>query len=50
MKGEDYLLSVEEVKEKRDLTKQLFSLSRVECIIFWQYSRTRWLSEGDANT
>ncbi|GAU21951.1 hypothetical protein TSUD_110910 [Trifolium subterraneum] len=50
LKGEESLLSDEEVKERREISAHMFSLSRVECSISWQNSRTKWLMEGDVNS
>ncbi|CAJ2651582.1 unnamed protein product [Trifolium pratense] len=45
LKEEESLLSVENITERWDLTSQLFSLSRAECSILWQNSKTRWLTK-----
>ncbi|GAU21330.1 hypothetical protein TSUD_372250 [Trifolium subterraneum] len=50
LKGEESMLSVEEVKERTEISAHMFSLSRVECSISWQNSRTKWLMEGDVNS
>jgi len=40
----------DEVEELHGLSKDLFSLSRINNSICWQQSRAQWLGEGDANT
>lgn len=49
-RGEEWGLSEEETVTKRELTAQMFKLSRLNCSIQWQKSRTKWLKEGDANS
>lgn len=38
------------MSRKRDLTVELFKMSKLNFNIHWQKSRSRWLKEGDANT
>ncbi|PNX70836.1 cysteine-rich receptor-like protein kinase, partial [Trifolium pratense] len=49
-KGEEEDLSVDEIAELHEATKDIFSLSRLHTSISWQQSRSLWLKEGDANS
>jgi hypothetical protein len=49
-KGEENVLSEEEVDELHSMSTELQSLSRANASITWQQSRLLWLREGDANS
>jgi hypothetical protein len=49
-RGEDVLLSADEILEMRGITHEIHSLSRVNTSICWQQSRLLWLKDGDANS
>ncbi|GAU51435.1 hypothetical protein TSUD_413350 [Trifolium subterraneum] len=50
LKGEEEVLSDEEIAELHGVTFDLHSLSRMNASISWQHSRALWLKEGDANS
>jgi len=49
-RGEDELLSADEIVEMRGITHEINSMSRVNTSICWQQSRLLWLKDGDANS
>ncbi|MCH88301.1 cysteine-rich receptor-like protein kinase, partial [Trifolium medium] len=49
-KGEDTMLSDEEIQELHGITSDIHSLSCMNASICWQQSRSLWLKEGDGNT
>jgi len=49
-RGEEGVLTPEEMEELRDTTHEIHVLSRVNTSICWQQSRLLWLKEGDANS
>ncbi|GAU49673.1 hypothetical protein TSUD_91110 [Trifolium subterraneum] len=49
-KGGDAVLSAVELEEMHEISSDIHSLSRMNASICWQQSRSRWLTEGDANT
>ncbi|GAU22483.1 hypothetical protein TSUD_296020 [Trifolium subterraneum] len=51
LRGENANLTDDDlIIERREVTSTIFSLSRIECSMLWQNSRTKWLLEGDANS
>ncbi|GAU11113.1 hypothetical protein TSUD_197370 [Trifolium subterraneum] len=51
LRGENANLTDDDlINERREVTSTIFSLSRIECSMLWQNSRTKWLLEGDANS
>ncbi|GAU51099.1 hypothetical protein TSUD_411800 [Trifolium subterraneum] len=50
LKGEEVVLSDEEIAELHGVTFDLHSLSQMNASISWQQSRALWLNEGDANS
>ena len=49
-KGEEIVLSEEEMEELHGISMDIHSLSRLNTNICWQQSRLNWLRDGDANT
>ncbi|CAJ2638568.1 unnamed protein product [Trifolium pratense] len=49
-KGEEDVLSEEELAEFHGVSSDIHSLSRLHASISWQQSRSLWLKEGDANS
>ncbi|XP_058726028.1 uncharacterized protein LOC131597340 [Vicia villosa] len=50
VKEESMGLADEEINSKRETSASLYNLSKLECSIQWQKSRSKWVKEGDANT
>ncbi|GAU51940.1 hypothetical protein TSUD_417220, partial [Trifolium subterraneum] len=49
-KGEDGVLSEDEIVELHGVSSDIHSLSRMNASICWQQSHALWLKEGDANS
>ncbi|KEH29079.1 hypothetical protein MTR_4g021890 [Medicago truncatula] len=49
-KGEDEVLTVDEIEEMHGITSNIHSLSHINTSICWQQSRMLWLKEGDTNS